>query len=215
MNQAVDKNIIQFNPANNLSFRVYKKKDRVLLTIEELKLCYSSLLWNDEILKSAFLTACITGMRISEVAALQPSNIHENYIDITHSYNRQFGLGETKTKEKRKVPIPQNYLSNVKTQWIFQAKNDKPFNIVRLLDKLHQIWESLGIDYKSRNLTTHTLRNFFISYLQSENVPEAKIRATVGHKDSSMTGLYTYWEPSMLKEVYDAQLKLYKEITNG
>lgn len=213
LNQAVDKNIIDFNPATNLCFRKYEKKDRELLTIDELNACYHSELWNDDNLKNAFLVACITGMRISEVVALRNCDIHDEYLDVQHSYDRRFGLGTTKTKTSRKVPIPQCLnLHNDNSEWLFVAKNGTPIDIVRLLDKLHQIWNSLGINWQKRNLTTHTLRNFFISYLQSENVSESKIRATVGHKDSSMTGLYTYWNTEMLSEVYSAQEKLYKSI---
>jgi len=215
LNQAVEKNIIKFNPALGLSFRKTEKKNRILLTVDEIKSIYFSPKWHNEVLRKAFLLDCITGMRISEIAGLRPCDIHENYIDVSHSYSRKFGLGDTKTKIKRFVPIPKNIDLSCTTEWIFQAENGKPFNICRMHDNLILICNSLGINVKARGITTHTLRNFFISYLQSQNIPEPKIRAVVGHKDSTMTGLYTYWTPEMFPEVYDAQLKLYRQITKG
>ena len=215
LNQAVEKNIIKFNPALGLSFRKTEKKNRVLLTVDEIKAMYNSPRWSLEILRKAFLLDCITGMRISEIAALRPCDVHENYIDVTHSYSRQFGLGDTKTKTKRYVPIPKELDLSCNTEWIFQAKSGKPFNICRMHDNINAICKDLGINTKERGITTHTLRNFFISYLESENVPEPKIRAVAGHKDSTMTGLYTYWTPEMFPEVYEAQRKLYETITGG
>lgn len=214
LNQAVEKNIIKFNPALGLSFRKTAKKDRILLTLEEIKQIYRSELWSP-VLRKAFLLDCITGMRISEIAGLRNEDIGRNYINVRHSYSRTFGLGSTKTKACRYVPIPENLNLKTDTEWIFQVDNGKPFNICWMHDKLVAICKKLGIDVKQRGITTHTIRNFFISYLESQNVPEPKIRAVVGHKDSSMTGLYTYWTPEMFPEVYKVQEKLYAEITGA
>ena len=85
-------------------------------------------------------------------------------------------------------------------------------------DNIKAICKDLGIDTKERGITTHTLRNFFISYLsylESENVPEPKIRAVAGHKDPTMTGLYTYWTPEMFPEIYEVQEKLFYQITGA
>ena len=96
-----------------------------------------------------------------------------------------------------------------------EGKNKgQPLNINSFYTNLIDIYNYCEIDYKSRHLTVHTNRNFYNSYLQSQNVPEPKIRAVIGHKDPTMTNLYTYWKPDMFPEVYEAQYKLYKEIIN-
>lgn len=209
LNQAVEKNYISFNPALGLSFRKTPKKERILLSVDELKAIYTSPLWTSDVLQKAFLLDCITGMRISEIAALRNVDIHDNFIDVKHSYSRKFGLGETKTKLCRYVPKPSELILKTDGEWIFESNNNKPFNICRMHDNIHRICESLKIDVKGRGITTHTIRNFFISYMQSKNIPEPKIRAVVGHKDSTMTGLYTYWTPQMFPEVYQVQSELY------
>ena len=71
------------------------------------------------------------------------------------------------------------------------------------------------IDKKERGLTIHSLRGFFISHLREKNVPDAKIRAVVGHSDPTMTDVYTYWKPDMFPEVYEVQKELYEKITKG
>ena len=216
--QAIDEELVENNPCYNLSFRTVQKKQRELLTIQEIRDLYNKgKWWYDNQL--VFLLDIITGMRISEVVALQSENIHKNYIDVKHSYSRHFGLGSTKTYESRFVPIPSN-ISDIlrKNQgYIFithEGKNKgKPLAINSFYSNLTENYKLLGIDYQKRGLTVHTNRDFYNTYLLSENVPEAKIRAVIGHKDSSMTNLYTYWKPDMFTEVYTAQDKLYRLIT--
>lgn len=133
LNQAIDKELIKFNPASNLCFRKIEKKNRQLLTIDEIKSCYNSNYWNEEIMRKAFLLTSITGMRIGEVSGLRNSDIHTTYIDVNHSYNITFGIGATKTKQNRKVPIPENFhLANSNSEWAFASADGKPFNSVRM-----------------------------------------------------------------------------------
>lgn len=213
LNQAVDKEIIEYNPASNLSFRKINKIERDILTVDEISKMYKSDKWSNEIIRTAFLVASITGMRISEVVALQNADITDKYINVQHSYSRQFGLGSTKTKNCRYIPKPiELVLYNENSEWIFPSENGLPFNICRMYDNLHRIWKDLGIDYETRKLTTHTLRDFFNTYLRSNNVPDAKVKAILGHKDKDMTDWYTYWKPEMFPEVYDVQLKLFNAI---
>lgn len=215
LNSAVDKGIIDFNPANNLGFRKCEKIKRDVWTTSEVKQIYESQ-WCYDVLKTAFLLGAITGMRISEIAGLKKENIHEDYILVETTYSRKFGLGETtKGKVSRIVPIPQDFpFPNIESEWVFpmQTKNYKPFDITRMYEQIIKISESLGIDTKKRKLTTHVLRDFYNTYLESENVSDAKIKAVIGHKDPSMTGHYTYWKPDMFPEVHIAQDKLFKAI---
>lgn len=219
-NQAIDDELVEYNPCSNLTFRTIEKKTRELLTLQEIKQMYHCGKWwydNQQI----FLLDIITGMRISEIVALKRENIFDNYIDVKHSYSRKFGLGNTKTSENRYVPIPAELANSLKLKTGFLFVNHEgihkgsPLNINSFYTNIIDVYNYCKIDYKSRHLTVHTNRNFYNTYLESQNVPEPKIRAVIGHKDKSMTNLYTYWKPEMFPEVYEAQLKLYKEITNA
>lgn len=212
LKQAVDKNIIMFNPAQGLSFRKVEKKKRNLLTISEIKLIYNSELWIRESDRTAFLLDVITGLRIGELIALKDENVKDGYLDICHSYSNIFGLGTTKTKKNRYVPIPKEFKFPDRNGYLFVGDNGFPTNIRTFYYHLTRIIDSVGINRKERGITTHTLRNFFISYLRSENISDAKIKAVVGHQDKDMTDWYTYWKPEMFPEVYEAQYKLYKQI---
>lgn len=216
--QAIDEELVENNPCYNLSFRTIQKKERELLTVEEVRDLYNNGKWwyDNQLI---FLLDIITGMRISEVVALQSEDVFENYVNVRHSYSRQFGLGETKTKECRFVPIPREISQTLRLRNGFLFVNHEgkhigqPLDISTFYKNLLENYTRCGIDFKKRCLTVHTNRDFYNTYLLSENVPEAKIRAVIGHKDSSMTNLYTYWKPDMFTEVYSAQEKLYRMIT--
>lgn len=213
--QAIDEEVIENNPCYNLSFRDIQKKPRELLSLEEVqKIYHSEKWWYDN--QKLFLLDIITGMRISEVVALRNEDVKENYIQVGKTYSRTFGMEEhTKTYISRYVPIPSELAQelHVDREFLFVnhkgKKKGQPMDINSFYTNLLMIYESLGIDYKKRNLAVHTNRDFYNTYLRSENITDAKIRAVIGHKDKDMTDLYTYWKPEMFKEVYEAQDKLY------
>lgn len=212
---AFESELISRNPISGVRFRPVEKKSRELLTIDEIRRIYDSGLWARESERKMFLLAAVTGMRIGEISALRKSDVHEGYLDVTKSYSDKFGEGSTKTGVNRKVPIVDDFdYGDSQTEWLFEGLTaDKPLLSHAVYNCFSRICDKIGIDRKGRGITIHSLRNFFISYLQSESVPEPKIKAVVGHKDkSNMTDHYTYWTPEMLSEVYEAQRKLYEKI---
>ena len=216
MESAVDSDVIQRNPLRGVKFKPVEKKSRSLLTVDELRTIYKSSLWARDTEREMFLLAAITGMRIGEVSALMKENVHENWLDVKFTYSDKFGLGSTKTGQNRKVPIPKGaVVSESKTKWFFEGITaDKPLMSHAVYNCFSRICDALGIDRKGRGITIHSLRNFFISYLQANNISESKIKAVVGHTDKgNMTEHYTYWTPEMFPEIYEVQEKLYREIT--
>lgn len=215
LKSAVEKDIIKFNPADNIGFRKTQKLNRNTFTIEELKLLYHSNLWSKEYLRTAFLLLAITGMRVNEVSCLTENDIFEDYILVSKTYHPKLGLGKTtKGKVSRIVPIPLdfNFPKKIYSDFLFSDRSGKPFNSCRMRESIKAICDKNNLNYVDRCLSTHSLRAFYNSYLESENISDAKIKAVIGHKDSSMTGLYTYWKPDMFPEIHEVQNKLYKEL---
>lgn len=194
-----------------------QKKQRVLLSVDELK----SFLDTAKSMKNkkSYLAMCLsicTGMRVGEVIGLKPENLYDDYVDIKHSYSMKYGLGPTKTKKNRYCPVPKELAEKLKEvsseNWIFD-NGEKPITKEMLDYCFDSSLKNIGIDKKERGLTIHSLRGFFISHLREKNVPDAKIRAVVGHADPSMTDVYTYWKPDMFPEVNKVQQELYEKIT--
>ena len=219
LKSAKEKRIIREVPSAELTFRKIRKRRRELLTVEELREIYRSDLWRWEVARRAFLVCAITGMRIGEVVGLQTFEVEADRLNVEHSMHKKFGLGPTKTRTNRFVPIPKilDLKSKCGRQWAFQKPTeDRPILAGYIYKRLMAICESLGIDTKERGITVHSLRNMFISYMRGSTFGESidlKIKAVVGHADSTQTDWYTYWTPEMFPEIYEVQEKLYKSIT--
>lgn len=219
MKSAKEKRLIKEVPSADLSFRKIKKRNRELLTVEELNLIYNSKLWHWECARRAFLVCALTGMRIGEVTGLQSFEVSDDRLNVEHSLHPKFGLGETKTRVCRYVPIPRilNLKSQCGTVWAFQKPTEeKPVRADYVYNKLMTICADLGIDTKTRGITVHSLRNMFISYMRGSSFGssiDSKVKAVVGHADTTQTDWYTYWTPEMFPEIYEIQEQLFYEIT--
>ena len=212
---AVEKKIIRTNPiSKQIKYGKIQKKERDLLTVEEIKMIYQSD-WKNEMQKKGFLVAVLTGMREGEICALDDCHIFDNYFFVEFSLNERYGIGSTKTNVSRYVPIPEGLNLITDSKFAFYSHSDKnePMKPHCLYNAFIRKCKSMGIDTKERGITFHSLRNFFISYLQGESIPLQKIKAVVGHADDCMTEWYTYWKPEMFQEVYQAQKKLFELIT--
>jgi integrase len=218
MKSAKEKRLIKEVPSSDLSFRKIKKIDRELLTVAELNQIYHSPLWNWDCARLVFLVCAITGMRIGEVTGLQTVDVESDRLNVQHTLHPVFGLGETKTRVCRYVPIPKalDLKNKCGKIWAFEKPTcSEPVDEGYIYKRFVAVVDSLGIDRKSRKITVHTLRNFFVSYMRGSSFGETidlKIKAVVGHADKSMTDWYTYWRPEMFPEIYEIQEKLFKEI---
>lgn len=213
LGQAVDENIISFSPTERVGYKKLNKNSKQLLTIPEMNTLYH-MKWKDN-QNLAFLIACVTGMRIGEVCALKKSDLHGTYLDVVDSYNPTFGMGKTKTKACRKVPIPDGLadkLSRISTEFLIPYKDGLPMHSNCILNSMKRRCGKIGIDVKARKITVHSLRNSFISHMIGRNFTKEKVRAVVGHKDKDITDSYTYWSMDMLEDIRKEQNLMYNDI---
>lgn len=218
LKSAKEKRLIKEVPSADLSFRKIKKKDRILLTVDELREIYQHGEWRHECARRAFLVCAITGMRIGEIVGLQSFEVGDDRLNVEHSLHPKFGLGKTKTRVCRFVPLPRilNLKSKCGSKWAFQKETaEEPISASYIYKRLMAICAEMGIDTKERGITVHSLRNMFISYMRGSTFGEGidlKIKAVVGHADESQTDWYTYWTTEMFPEIYEVQEKLYMQI---
>ncbi len=221
LRSAKERRIINEIPSHDISFRKVEKKKRELLTVDELRQIYCCGEWRWECARRAFLVCAITGMRIGEVVGLQSFEVGTDRLNVEHSLHPQFGLGPTKTRVCRYVPIPPALGLKEKcgSKWAFQKPGtETPVLASYVYKRLMAILEDMGIDHKARGITVHSLRNMFISYMRGSTFGaeiDLKIKAVVGHADESMTDWYTYWTPEMFPEIYEVQERLYRAITGS
>lgn len=218
MKSAKENRLIDDIPSEGLTFRKCLRKNRVLLSVSELNAIYHSDKWVCESYRRFFLLAAVTGMRTGEIMGLLRSEVFDNYLNVIHSYSPHFGLGPTKTRVNRYVPIPpeMELKKHCGRKYAFEDKNHRVIKKGRVYENFCRICDDLNIDRESRFITMHTLRNAFISFMRSSRygaVIDLKIKAVVGHNDGSMTDWYTYWTPESMAEIYELQKELYLKIT--
>ena len=218
-NQAMEDELITVDPLLNIgTFRV-DKINKDLWTMNELREMFREERWSNQSARLAAILACCTGMRIGEIIALDASDIHDNYIDVTKNYDRKFGYGDVKTHSSRKIPLSQELreLVLVGPGLLFPGRKTAktaghPLGSDAIRSNLRAVMRQMGIDYKKRKLTFHAFRHFFNTYLEKSDINPNKIRAVMGHKDDSMTGLYTDWNANDFPEVFEKQKNLIRSI---
>jgi len=211
--------VIEENPWKRVLSLMPSSKKRGLLTIAEarqlLNPATAESIWNGHHLYYCInLVAALTAMRQGEILALRKENVFPDHLHVEHSWNIKYRLGRTKTKEVGYVPIPAFLYREIERylDWdgfVFSLKSGKrPITGGKVTTWLYRAMRNIGIsehERVERNLTFHSWRHFFNTYLRSRGVPDAKIRKVTRHKTEEMTDHYTGFTLEDYREVYDAQ----------
>ncbi len=168
------------------------------------------------------MLAASTGMRLGEIQALQIRNIEPGYIRIESSLARKYGLKEPKRNSKRIVTIPDRTEELLKeeiakspfsepTDFVFYGVSRKVPVDGRMIDAtLYRALSKMGIDEatrRERNLTFHSWRHFFNSFLRTK-VADAKLQSLTGHKTMEMTDHYTHFSVDDYSDVKKIQAEI-------
>jgi len=155
-----DRGELETNPAVGLRKFAGESKKRDILTAKEVQQLFS-VKWIDERSRVGNLLSMTTGMRASEIVALQPVDITEDRLMIRHSYSFSDGLKKPKNGEERVVPLlPEireeliNLLMqnpHADKQFIFYGPNpDKPMNIDVLSKGLSHAYIEIKLTEKDK-----------------------------------------------------------------
>lgn len=141
-----------------------------------------------------------TGVRISELVAMEKSDIHwsERYIVIANG----------KGKKGRIVCFTQECVEHLKAYlnsrsdelpYVFvNKKGTKPLCIGTNTEMFISISKKLGF-----RVTPHMMRHTFAAHLSQKGMPLESIRILLGHEDIRNTQIYTRLYDHARKEIYD------------
>lgn len=209
LNEAKLQGFISLNPVSNTLSRTVDVKHQELITDSEWKALFNEealkTIWNNKICYYAFsFVSGLTGLRAGELLALTFKDISPTAIIVEHSYSAKYGVGTTKTSEKRIVPITKDiyiilYLAysshpNEDNDFIFSHSGTKPMNTTRAREAFYKALKAIGIDEKERkrrNLTFHSWRHKFTTDCVKSDMHPEKIMALTGHKTLQMLTRYT------------------------
>ena len=199
--------LIPSNPMEDVRPVFYTAPSREILTLEEAKKLLDenkvSEFWTDEMTYTTSLLAATTGMRLGEVQALRIGDIHEGFITVAHSWDALYGLGSTKTKQVREIP-----LTSKTTKWlvriidgrqegfVFSTDGERPIYYKILTKALYEALGHIGItgdERVRRHLTFHGWRHFFNSVMRGK-IPDPILRQLTGHLTEQMTEHYSHFD---------------------
>lgn len=195
LNKAVKDKIVNKNIANNVKQIARNDVKRTYLTIDELnKLNKTSC--NKIQVKYAFMFACNTGLRLSDVKRL-------SWNDISLDEKRLI-LSQKKTKESLYLPLNNtalNILSKIKSNKVQDISNK-----VFVLPTDNQINNVIKKWVKKANITKkvtfHISRHTFATISLASGTDLYTVSKLLGHKDIQNTQIYTkVINESMVKAV--------------
>jgi integrase len=225
LGEAMRRGIIASNPADAIKPLAKDSKTRGILAVDEVKTLFGPNAgvdyWTTSTYSLANLTAATTGMRMGEIQALRWCDIGKDRITVRHSWDRRFGLKTTKTAKERVIPLAPALRSQLlllsanRTPEAFVFSNTRgetPVHEDPLLGSFYGALEKIGIDEagrKERNITFHSWRHFFNTFLRKKGIHDSKVQMVTGHSSQDMTEHYTHFDIDDLKEVKAAQTAIW------
>ena len=205
--EAVRLGFVQRNPFDAVRPFADNCRERGILTIDEVRQLFDakniSSAWKDHLLyRSINLMAAATGKRQGEILALRDEDLKDGYVHVAHSWSPKDGLGPTKSRQERDVPIPDRVLESMQPfigtgGFIFSfTRGQSPATGNRVTGALYTALKKIDIDEqqrKKRNLAFHSWRHFFNSTMRARSVPSPLIQRVTGHSTTEMLERYTHF----------------------
>ncbi len=181
LRQATKDKILISNPAQNVDQIPRKDKQRTYLELHEIETLLKAHCMNQEV-KRAFLFACFTGLRISDIKSLEWGNINGSKME----------LSQKKTNDSLYLPLSQTALSILNDK----RKNVIPLPITKVFDLPSDphIWKVVNKWYKEakleKKISFHTSRHTFATMSLTLGVDLYTVSKLLGHTDIKHTQIY-------------------------
>lgn len=196
LSDAVIEGLTHSNPALNIPPLKIVEKERVYLTQDELQSLANTPCEHPQ-LKNAFLFACFTGLRISDVRRLRWENIRGDSLHFP----------QKKVKTFEYLPLNESALKLIDRLKRGRAKEHVfVFHFqVRLSERLRDWARQAGID---KPITFHSSRHTFATIALNSGVDLYIVSELLGHSDIKSTQIYA----KIISERKKAAVKLFPKI---
>ena len=220
---------IDKDPTLTIEPKAEKREQKGILSKEEIRALFLEqnipTVWeNHQLFYSINLLSASTGLRMGECQGLTRGNVFPQYVTIEHAWVRQYGLREPKWGSFRSVPIPRitaKHLQILMDMSPYQEPEDLvffgtnryiPIDQKAITRALYNALVRIGIkeeERQRRNITFHSWRHFYNSYLRLSRIPDVKTAALTGHRTKEMQEHYTHIDVSDYQDVLEAQEDLF------
>lgn len=196
LNIAVKWGLIIRNPTDAVTAPTPPKTPPETLSVDQINTFFDVV--RDHMYFPIYCIAVGCGLREGEILGLRKMDISldDGILQVRQtvvSIRGKLSLGEPKSEaSKRPVAMPDFVVEVLKVPWenteypddlIFTTRTGNPISPRNLLRHFHNSLEKAGI----KRVKFHSLRQTFVSYLLSKNVPPKDVQVIAGHSTFSTT----------------------------
>ncbi len=205
-------NLIASNPCAGLRSLRDNRGKKDAFSLDDI-LCICRQLSSSPRVRLLFIVGVCTGMRASEMCAIRLETINDGYVEVRDQrimIRGSLELVPTKTKARRFIPISRRL-----REMLVSGAMEDGF-CFKLHDK-NLANDVIRVNRQERNLSLHSTRRFFNTYMLAHNVPPIKVSAVMGHSAGAtkMQDLYSNWKPEHFPEILKEQELLLDTILAG
>lgn len=176
LNEAVREGLIHKNPLTGL--RIKRPVPlKVFLTPDEINTLYNVNCPNDEV-KRAFIFACYTGLRLSDIEKLKYSDIENGHV----------GMKQTKTGQVVRIPLNETALQVLRTDVL--NLNSQVFKMPARSSLHYNLREWIAAAGITKKVTFHSSRHTFATMLITYGADIYTVSKLLGHTDVKVTQIY-------------------------
>ena len=182
INKALKEKIISKNPLSNVKGFNYQESQRQYLTEQEIYKI-SNTECNKAVDKQAFLFACLTGLRYSDIQALRWNQV------INENGNYKIEFRQKKTKGFEYMPINKQAIQIIGKP---KKSEDLVFKGLRYNNNLNNNISNWS--YKAgikKHITFHSARHTFATLVLNNGGDIYTVSKLLGHKQLTTTSIYT------------------------
>jgi integrase len=204
-----------------------KSAERQIFT-PELTAAIFSQEWADERSKVANMTAMVTGLRAGELQGLRTGDLGDDFLLISHSWNRYDKLKPTKNNCERVVELPfPSLLQSLKyvaslnphgtsnDSFVFWASltANKPMERKLFLEGLRNSLIASGLsETEAKGFCFHSWRHFFTTYMRPK-LNDKLLQSQTGHKTIPMLERYSaHLIPGDRDKIREAQRTVFSSL---
>jgi len=200
LNEAVYQELIEYSPASKVSPPAYTPKPRSAIALDSLAKLLAPTMYTEPRHWMATVTAAFTGMRASEVRALEWHHLDfdKRLIYVTQAFKDQTSrLGPPKSGKPRVAPMSESlaalllaWKSRSDGRWVFGFSENRPLGYKQWIYAVKKAAKAAGCE----GATIHHLRHTLNTYLRGSGADDERLRASFGWSGADVQAGYSHPE---------------------
>lgn len=194
-NYAFKKRIIKENIAQYVENVQYERKEREHLTVRELEMVFERI--NHPTIKIAVMTLAYSGLRISELCnlTLQDVDMINRIMKVNGKGNKQRFVPISNTLHEILEAYLKTHISS--TEMFFALEKTGTISPAYVNKYIREAAKAAGI---KKQVSAHTMRHSFASYLIKQKVDIATLQRLLGHANVRTTSVYLHTDVEQLEK---------------